>query len=45
MPSEESVSGFEEILDGKLDHVPEQDFYLKGNIEAVKEAYAKRSKD
>jgi F-type H+-transporting ATPase subunit beta len=45
VPSEESVSGFEEILDGKLDHVPEQDFYLKGNIEAVKEAYAKRSKD
>jgi F-type H+-transporting ATPase subunit beta len=45
VPAEESVSGFEEILDGKLDHVPEQDFYLKGNIEEVKEAYAKRSKD
>jgi len=44
VPAEESVSGFEEILDGKLDHVPEQDFYLKGNIEEVKEAYAKRSK-
>jgi F-type H+-transporting ATPase subunit beta len=45
VPLEESVSGFEEILDGKLDHVPEQDFYLKGNIEEVKEAYARRSKD
>ncbi|MBW2546697.1 MAG: F0F1 ATP synthase subunit beta [Deltaproteobacteria bacterium] len=45
VPLEESVDGFEEILDGKLDHVPEQDFYLKGNIEEVKEAYAKRSKD
>ncbi len=45
VPLEESVAGFEEILDGKLDHVPEQDFYLKGNIEEVKEAYAKRSKD
>ena len=45
VPLEESVSGFEEILDGKLDHIPEQDFYLKGNIEEVKEAYAKRSKD
>jgi F-type H+-transporting ATPase subunit beta len=45
VPAEDSVSGFEEILDGKLDHVPEQDFYLKGNIEEVKEAYAKRSKD
>ncbi len=45
VPLEESVSGFEEILDGKLDHIPEQDFYLKGNVEEVKEAYAKRSKD
>jgi F-type H+-transporting ATPase subunit beta len=45
VPLEESVSGFEEILDGKLDHIPEQDFYLKGNIEEVKEAFGKRSKD
>jgi len=45
VPLEESVTGFEEILDGKLDHIPEQDFYLKGNIEEVKEAFAKRSKD
>ena len=45
VPLEDSVSGFEEILDGKLDHIPEQDFYLKGSIEEVKEAYAKRSKD
>ena len=42
---EDSVAGFEEILDGKLDHIPEQDFYLKGNIDEVKEAFAKRSKD
>ncbi|KPK13455.1 MAG: ATP F0F1 synthase subunit beta [Myxococcales bacterium SG8_38] len=44
VPLEESVEGFGEILDGELDHIPEQDFYLKGNIEQVKEAYAKRSK-
>ncbi|MGD8316875.1 MAG: F0F1 ATP synthase subunit beta [Myxococcales bacterium] len=44
VPLEESVDAFEEILDGKLDHIPEQDFYLKGNIDQVKEAYAKRSK-
>ncbi|MFZ1863125.1 MAG: F0F1 ATP synthase subunit beta [Polyangiales bacterium] len=44
VPLEESVDGFEEILDGKLDHIPEQDFYLKGNVDQVKEAYAKRSK-
>ncbi len=45
VPLEECISGFEEILDGKLDHIPEQDFYLKGGIEEVKEAYAKRSKE
>ena len=45
VPLEESIAGFEEILEGKLDHIPEQDFYLKGNIEEVKEAYAKRGKD
>jgi F-type H+-transporting ATPase subunit beta len=42
VPLEESISGFEEILQGKLDQVPEQDFYLKGNIDEVKEAFAKR---
>ena len=45
VPLEESVSGFEEILNGKLDEIPEQDFYLKGNIEEVKEAFSKRAKD
>ena len=45
VPLEESVSGFEEILNGKLDEIPEQDFYLKGNIEEVKEAFSKRDKD
>ena len=44
VPLEESISGFEEILQGKLDHIPEQDFYLKGNIDEVKEAFAKRGK-
>ncbi len=42
---EDSIAGFEEILDGKLDDVPEQDFYLKGGIDEVKEAFAKRQKD
>jgi F-type H+-transporting ATPase subunit beta len=44
VPLEDSVAGFEEILDGKLDDVPEQDFYLKGNIDEVKGAFAKRTK-
>ena len=37
---EESITGFEEILSGSLDHIPEQAFYLKGNIDEVKAAAA-----
>ncbi|HSX40321.1 MAG TPA: F0F1 ATP synthase subunit beta [Candidatus Saccharimonadales bacterium] len=32
----DTIKGFKEILDGKLDSVPEQDFYMKGGIEEVK---------
>src|SRR5690606_21830182 len=32
VPLAESISAFEEILAGKCDHIPEQDFYLKGNL-------------
>jgi F-type H+-transporting ATPase subunit beta len=32
----DTISGFEEILDGKLDDVSEQDFYMVGGIEEVK---------
>jgi F-type H+-transporting ATPase subunit beta len=42
VPLKETIDGFEEILDGKLDHISEQDFYLKGNLAEVKEA-AERS--
>ncbi len=41
VPVEETISGFEEILDGKLDDLPEQAFYLKGNIDEVKAAAKK----
>jgi F-type H+-transporting ATPase subunit beta len=34
----DTIAGFEEILEGKLDHVSEQDFYMKGGIDEVKEA-------
>ena len=34
----DTISGFEEILEGKLDALPEQAFYLKGNIDDVKAA-------
>jgi len=33
----ETVRGFKEILDGKHDEVPEQNFYMKGNIDMIKE--------
>src|SRR5882762_4915562 len=37
VPINETVRGFKEILDGKHDEVPEQDFYMKGNIDQIKE--------
>jgi len=33
----DTVRGFKEILDGKHDDVPEQNFYMRGAIEEVKE--------
>ena len=38
---EETIKGFNMILDGKLDDIPEQAFYLKGGIEEVIEAAEK----
>ncbi len=35
VPLSETISGFSEILSGKLDHVPEQNFYMKGSIKEV----------
>jgi F-type H+-transporting ATPase subunit beta len=31
----ETVRGFKEILDGKHDDVPEQNFYMKGGINMI----------
>ena len=42
---EDTIRSFEEILEGKYDHIPEQDFYLKGGIDDVLEAYSKRQDD
>lgn len=36
----DTVKGFKAILDGELDHISEQDFYMKGNIDEVKAAHA-----
>jgi F-type H+/Na+-transporting ATPase subunit beta len=37
----DTIDGFEQILDGKLDDIPEQAFYMKGDIEEVRAAAAK----
>jgi len=31
----ETIEGFNQILKGELDHIPEGDFYMKGNINSV----------
>ncbi len=41
VPIEETIRGFQEIVDGKHDEIPEQAFYLKGSIDEVVEAAAK----
>jgi F-type H+-transporting ATPase subunit beta len=33
----DTIAGFREILDGKLDDLPEQAFWMAGTIEEVKE--------
>jgi len=42
VPVKETVRGFKMILDGELDHVPEGDFYMKGGIDEVIAASAKK---
>jgi F-type H+-transporting ATPase subunit beta len=37
VPVKDTVKGFKEILDGKHDDVAEQNFYMKGGIEEIKE--------
>jgi F-type H+-transporting ATPase subunit beta len=44
VPLEETISSFEEILSGKLDKLPEQAFYMKGNIDEVRKAAAEMEK-
>jgi len=38
VPVAETVRGFKEILEGKHDEVAEQNFYMKGGIDEIKEA-------
>jgi F-type H+-transporting ATPase subunit beta len=44
VPLKETIKGFQEILAGKLDRIPENFFYMKGTIEQVWEAYEEEQK-
>ena len=35
VPIADTIRGFKEILEGKMDEVPEGDFYMKGGIDQV----------
>ena len=41
---EDTIKGFKEIVDGKMDHIPEQAFYMVGAIEEVYEKAEKMKK-
>jgi len=41
VPIAETIRGFEEIIQGKHDEVPESAFFLKGTIDEVVEAAKK----
>lgn len=38
VPLKESIRGFKEIIDGKMDNIPESAFFMKGTIDEVYEA-------
>ena len=42
VPVADTIKGFKMILDGELDHVNENDFYMKGSIDEVIAAAAKK---
>ena len=44
VPLEKTVKGFKEILEGKHDHLPEQAFYMVGDIEEAQEKAEKLAK-
>ena len=42
VPIADTIRGFKELVDGKHDEIPEQDFYMAGNIDEVIEKFRKR---
>jgi F-type H+-transporting ATPase subunit beta len=45
VPVEKTVEGFRRILNGEVDHVPEQAFYMAGPLEDVLERYKQMEQD
>jgi F-type H+-transporting ATPase subunit beta len=45
VPREQAIAGFREILSGDMDDLPEQAFYMVGNIEQVKEKAEKLARE
>ncbi|MDR2664295.1 MAG: F0F1 ATP synthase subunit beta [Puniceicoccales bacterium] len=43
VPREETIRGFSMILDGQLDDVGENDFFMKGSIDEVLEAHGRKA--
>src|SRR6202042_3381704 len=41
VPLKDTIEGFEELVNGKVDGLPEQAFYMVGNLEEAKEKAAK----
>ncbi|MFQ5693249.1 MAG: F0F1 ATP synthase subunit beta, partial [Nitrospinota bacterium] len=37
VPVQETIAGFRELVEGKLDHLPEQAFYMVGNLDEARE--------
>ncbi|HXU06320.1 MAG TPA: F0F1 ATP synthase subunit beta, partial [Polyangia bacterium] len=41
----DTVRSFKEIVDGKCDDIPEQLFYMQGDLDDVRAAFEKQSKE
>jgi len=39
VPLKDTIHGFKELIEGKLDHIPEQMFYMAGNVDEVIERH------
>jgi len=35
VPVKDTIAGFKEVIAGNMDHIPEQAFYMVGNLDEV----------